>query len=62
MIIHNFLFSLVRYFLFGNVTVAKPRSKQLATVLEGVIRTVLPVRGPRLPGFVVRRLKNGLLD
>ena len=34
-------------------TCAKPPSKQLATVLEGVIRTVLTVRGPRLPGFVV---------
>ena len=53
MIIHNFLFSLVRYFLLAQVTVAKPPSKQLATVIEGVIRTVLPVRGPMLPGFLV---------
>jgi len=34
-------------------TCAKPPSKQLATVLEGVIRTVLTVRGCKLPGFVV---------
>ena len=38
---------------FENATVAKPPSKQLATVLEGVIQTVLPVRGPMLPGFLV---------
>jgi len=43
----------VKFQKFGNVTVAKPPSKQLATVIEGVIRTVLPVRGPMLPGFVV---------